>query len=272
MGSGMPIPKCAITACVIVHSFLHVRSSEVISDILGEEKWNMKQGNGVIEEIFWDKIAKALKDTDYHKHDVVLERAETVIAQLPDENSHVRGLLETATELLRKVHQISAHNTLEGRNMLPKEGFDVNVDDVGQESNALFSLPSFNLHESSGDVLRLKRYENLTKIMKVQDTSVIGDLRAATTSCFDAVKYDIYNKGVPKSPKHLTPLAYELVDVSSEMRKSFLGRITGIANAITEDMSMSQKDANKIAVEASIGDQNVRDPMDIIGHGSRSEL
>lgn len=266
MGSGLLLPKC-ITASVIVHCIIQVRSVEVISDILGEEKWNAREGNGATEEIFWDKITNALRDTDYHKHDLVLGRAETAISELDDKNSHVRDLLKTATELLRKVHQILAHNTLEGRDLLPKEGFNVNINHIGHSvSNALFSLPSFNLHESSGDALRTKRYDNLAKILKVQDTSVLSDLRLATKSCFDAVKYDIYNEGVPKSPKHLAPLAYELVDVSTEMRKSFLGRISKIANAITEDMTLSAKDASKIAVAASVGDQSVRDSMDTRGH------
>lgn len=270
MRNELLIPKCVFTACIIVHSFLLVRSSEVISDILGEEKWNIKQGNGVIDEIFWDKITKALKDTDYHKHDVVLERAETAIAQLPDQNFHVRGLLVTATERLRKAHQLLARNALEGSNLLPNGNFDVGVNNIGQGTNALFSLPSFNLHEKSGDVLRIKRYDNLAKILKVQDSSVLEDLRTATRSCFDAVKYDIYNKGVPKSPEHLTPLAYELVDVSSELRKSFLGRISGIAKAITEEVQESRKGAVKTAIEASIGEKNVTNPMNIIVHGSHS--
>jgi len=258
------IPRCIINVCIIVHSFLLVRSFEVISDILGEEKWNAKQGNGVLEEIFWDKISKALKDTDYHRHDVVLERAEAAISQLPDENFHVRSLLTTATERLRKAHQQLARNALEGSDLLPRGEFDVGINDISQGTNALFSLPSFNLHEKSGDVLRLKRYDSLAKILKVQDSSVLEDLRTATRLCFDAVKYDIYNKGVPKSPEHLTPLAYELVDVSSDLRKSYLGRISGIARAITEEVKESRKDAVKTAIEASIGEKNVTNPMNMI--------
>jgi len=65
--------------------------------------------------------------------------------------------------------------------------------------------------------------------------NVLMDTRLASKLSFDVLKYDIYNKGVPKTPQAVKDLAYKLVDAASDTRRRFTSFITQAVTSITQD-------------------------------------
>merc|ERR1719253_1276085 len=65
--------------------------------------------------------------------------------------------------------------------------------------------------------------------------SVLSDCRTASKRSFDLLKYDIYNKGVPKTPEGAKKVAYRLVDAIGETRHRFMLFVTRAATSIAKD-------------------------------------
>merc|ERR1719171_1989865 len=65
--------------------------------------------------------------------------------------------------------------------------------------------------------------------------NVLEDCRLASKISFDILKYDIYNRGVPKTPEAVKAVANKLVDASTETRRQFMSGVIGFANALKTD-------------------------------------
>merc|ERR1719277_1760531 len=65
--------------------------------------------------------------------------------------------------------------------------------------------------------------------------SFLGDCTKASKLSFDVLKYDIYNKGVPKTPQAAKDVAYKLVDAIAETRHRFLNFVTQTVSGIVKD-------------------------------------
>ena len=83
--------------------------------------------------------------------------------------------------------------------------------------------------DSTGDMLRL--------------------VRTASSKAFDVLKYDIYNRDVPKTPQAAKDLADQCVDLSSKLRKRFMDFVLGSVRAITDD-TLASRGAVAVNVDA----------------------
>jgi len=64
---------------------------------------------------------------------------------------------------------------------------------------------------------------------------VLKHCRVASKRSFDALKYDVYQAGAPKTPKSAEIIADRIVEAAAETRRSFLGLVTASVQGITKD-------------------------------------
>jgi len=96
----------------------------------------------------------------------------------------------------------------------------------------------------------VERQKRVTQILKdSQRADVLTNTRLASKLAFDAMKYDIYNKNVPKTPEEAKAIADKIVELSGKLRKAYLGVVTAIATQITEDVEGLSGTASKVRPE-----------------------
>merc|ERR1719387_1714105 len=66
--------------------------------------------------------------------------------------------------------------------------------------------------------------------------NVLEDCRLASKRSFDALKYDLYNKGVPKTPEEAKAVAYRIVDAAAQTRGRFTRYVTESVSSIARDV------------------------------------
>jgi len=69
---------------------------------------------------------------------------------------------------------------------------------------------------------------------------ILAAVRIASSKAFDVMKYDIYNRDVPKTPQEAKDLADKCVNMASTLRKKFMDFILGSVLAITNDVQISR--------------------------------
>jgi hypothetical protein len=96
----------------------------------------------------------------------------------------------------------------------------------------------------------------VTQILKdSQRADVLTNTRLASKLAFDALKYDIYNKNVPKTTDEAKSIADKIVELSGKLRKAYLGIVTAIATQITEDVEgMSAAPSKVRPADVALGD------------------
>merc|ERR1719277_398984 len=80
--------------------------------------------------------------------------------------------------------------------------------------------------------------------------SFLSDVTKASKVSFDVLKYDIYNKGVPKTPQAAKDVAYKLVDASGETRHRFMQFITQTVTSIGRDVQEQSQDASATVAQS----------------------
>lgn len=74
--------------------------------------------------------------------------------------------------------------------------------------------------------------------------NVLTDCRLSSKLGFDVMKYDIYNDGVPKTPKVAKDAADRLVKASGETRHHFMAGTMAAVKSITADVEGKKDDAS----------------------------
>jgi hypothetical protein len=96
----------------------------------------------------------------------------------------------------------------------------------------------------------VERQKRVTQILKdSQRADVLTSTRLASKLAFDAMKYDIYTKNAPKTPKEAKAIADKIVALSGKLRKAYLGVVTAVANQITEDVQGLSAAPSKVRPE-----------------------
>merc|ERR1719265_2165963 len=88
------------------------------------------------------------------------------------------------------------------------------------------------------------------------------DCRLASQRSFDALKYDIYNKDVPKTPENAKALAYRLVEAVGETRHKFMRFVTEAADSIARDTAAKDEPAATTVIKSSLQAMNFAESGD----------
>lgn len=222
---------------------------EIISDLVTPAT-DERRALDIKGQNFWQPLldnAEASKMTSAYKHLSVYEEVEAAITALPAANSHVRELLnEALTKLKRTDHsvfnqavesaEVSSQQLLDG----PKDEDAFSFLTGGQNyfTQAIRRFVGFGKYsERLGQQIR-RRQSDVAPMLRGAasvTTDVLRDCREASKLGFDVLKYDVYNKGVPKTPEAAKKAAYALIDAQSETRHNFMTGITEAARGIARD-------------------------------------
>jgi len=243
---------------------LYSQYKEVISDITTSESDEFSAMQ-LKAEMFWKPIVAAAEDVKMEEHLALYADAEAVITGLPAENEYVRQALREALDHLKSADDVSFKQALE-TSRTAKGKLEAPCDISGE---------AFSFLTGGQNFLRaaLKRFvgggqyaDKLVEHSEQRQVDVLPILRGAAgvtgnilTDCrlaskrgFDVRKYDIYNRGVPKTPKVAEDVADRIIDAASETRRRFTRGITGLIAGITRDFQEKEEGAAATVTKASL--------------------
>mmetsp|Transcript_55708 Transcript_55708/g.129735 ORF Transcript_55708/g.129735 Transcript_55708/m.129735 type:complete len:265 (-) Transcript_55708:31-825(-) len=255
----------ALRLCAVVFisssSLLFAEASEIISDIM-VPAMDQSRALEIKKEQFWRPLMRAAERR--HHHEPLYAKAEAVISGLPNENAHVQTLLEEALASLRRadaavLSQAKVHERLASEKLVaPASGGSTFSFFQGQNflAQALQRFTDFGGYFASlrGDV-RERQTSVLPALQGAAASAgdVLSDCRSASKHSFDALKYDIYEKGVPKTPPGAKEIANQIIDGAGETRRQFMQMVTAVAEGITRDVQSQRDDPSATVTRAVLG-------------------
>jgi hypothetical protein len=222
-------------------------AQDIVSDLVVSSSDENKALQVKAEE-FWGLFLTAAHDAHMEEHMRLYTDVERLLAKLPKQNTYVHDALADAlahlksgdAQVLAQATQSSelATERLAAGPAAPEGGWFFSAGqnffagalrrfaDGGRYSEQL--LEQVSLHQA--EILPLLRGT------AAATGSVLSNCRLASKRSFDLLKYDIYNKGVPKTPEPAKDLAYRLIDAAGETRHHFTSFVTQAALAIAHDV------------------------------------
>jgi hypothetical protein len=190
---------------------------------------------------FWQALIKATP-RQVQQQFSLCSRARNVFASIPDENSAVRSILAECVD-----HLQSATNVLLAQSIRSIQIAEGNLSHPGLCSSDL-PVVAQRLKGDGGYPEQLVRdmhcrqEEVLPMLQTTTMTAgnVLEDCRLASRRGFDILKYDIYNRGVPKTPANVKEMAQDLIDAAGNTRRQFTSFVTEIALGLACDARLSQ--------------------------------
>lgn len=256
-----PLPVRMFSFVLFVRLWLS--EADIISDITTSSV-DESRALEIKAETFWQSLLQATDEMKLEEHVVLYVDAERVIANLPTENKYVREALTEALMRLRRSDEMLLKEAA-GSSQLAADALATPLTG-GSFYSFLTGGQGFFAKAISGFVDNSKYPQRLRK--QVQDRqanilpilkgasditgNVLKDCRLASKRSFDALKYDIYNKGVPKTPQEAKDVAYRIVDAAGESRHRFTSFITEAANSITRDVQAQDENPATTVIRSSL--------------------
>jgi len=240
--------------------------AEIISDVSFVVRASAADESRALElkaEAFWQAILSSAEDIKLVEHANLLEQVDKVVAELPKENVFVRETLATAAERLRRADATMLARAVESSGVASAK---LSAPAGSTEGGSFFSGGSNFLKQAIQRFVTGGQYtERLTGHVEQRQAdilpmlqgvasstgNVLKDVKEASKLSFDVLKYDIYNKGVPKTPQAAKDIAYKLVDASGETRHRFMSFITQTVSSIGRDAQDKKEDASATVAQAS---------------------
>jgi len=236
-------------------------AAEMYSDLTLSEEF---QENALAKrhEHFWRIVEESASNNQYAE---AVEALHACLSDLPD--SAVKEILAEALSHL----ELGAAGT-HGQNSRAAEVAEDALENgpghtaVRSPSDFFAKLyGAFIAEEKQGYQAKLRgqveeRQKRSADILKGSlGADVLTHTRLASKLAFDALKYDIYHKGVPKTPAEAKAIAEKIVELQTAVRRSYLGVVTAIAGQLVEDVQA------KPAPKLHLPDLEVKDGMSLVG-------
>jgi hypothetical protein len=243
--------------------------TEVISDIVTSSN-DESRALDVKNEQFWQPVlesAEAAKMSSAYLHLSVYDEVDAALARLPQENDHVKQLLAGALVRLRRADeavfaqavgasQAAEEQLLAGPEVASGYSFFSGGKIGSFFSEAIGRFAGFGRYKQRlGQHVHQRQAEVLPVLRGAAGASgVLKDCREGIKMSFDALKYDIYNEGVPKTPEFADDVAHKLVGALGETRHHFLGGVTAAASSIARDSSDKEADPSLVVTQSLVQD------------------
>jgi len=230
--------------------FAAALGQEVISDLgdlIAPSPADERRALSLKAEDFWRSVLGSAQDLRMAEHLELFSATEEVIADLPLENQYVREALKEVLAKLRRADESVLVQTVRSTDLASEKLV------AGPEGESLYSFFTGGQNFLSEALRRFvaggqyperlidhvnQRQADILPVLRGAAGSagdVLGDTRGASKRAFDVLKYDIYNKGVPKTPQAAKDLAYKLVDAAGETRHRFMHFVTQTVNGVARD-------------------------------------
>jgi hypothetical protein len=220
-------------------------ANEIISD-LGSDSFDVGRASSIKNEQFWQPLLQVAEAIKMEQHLALYVDAAKAIEELPAENSYVREALTDALTRLQRADDMvlaqAADTSLVANTQLDSSSarvaqFSFLTGGQNWLSSALQRFIGDNRDGAERQVSeRQKEVPPVLRGVAAATGNVLSDSRLASKRSFDVLKYDIYNKGVPKTPENAKAIANRLVDAAGETRHHFTRLITEAAQSITRDV------------------------------------
>jgi len=245
--------------------------ADIISDITTSSV-DESRALEIKAETFWESLLQATDDMKLQQHVVVYAEVEKILADLPAENEYVHEALAEALARLRRADEVLMSQAARSAQLAadslasPLGGRSFFSFITGGQGFFAQAVKSFVDDSRYPQRLRKQVQDRQADILPIlQGASevtgnVLKDCRLASKRSFDALKYDIYNKGVPKTPQTAKDVAYKIVDAAGESRKHFTGFITEAANSIARDVESAGESPATTVIRSSLQSFGGKDP------------
>jgi len=249
-------------AIAIVAGSSVIAQADIISD-LTSSSFDEKRALEIKAGQFWDGVLKASEEMNMETHVAVYDEAEAVLASLPAENDYVRKALQESLTRLKRADEtvllqsVRTSQTASDSLASPVTGDFFSFMKGGQN---FFAQAIRGFVDGGRYSEKLVRHvgERQGEILPVlQETNeitgnVLKDCRLASQRSFDVLKYDIYNKDVPKTPENAKALAYRMVEAVGETRHKFMRFVTEAADSIARDTAEKDEPAATTVIKSSL--------------------
>jgi hypothetical protein len=239
-------------------------AADIISDITTSES-DESSALQIKAELFWKPILNAAEGVNMEKHLDLYAEAEATIKNIPAENDYVRQALREALDHLKSADEAAFKQNLASTRMA-KGKLDAPCGSSWSDFSFLTGGQNF-LRTALQRFVGGGRYpERLVKHVEQRQAdilpvlrgaagttgSILSDCRLASKKGFDVQKYDIYNHGVPKTPKFVNEMADKIIDAAGETRHHFMKSITSVVKEITRDVQEQNEDPGATVTKASL--------------------
>lgn len=266
------ITVASFAAVVFAHLFASAGAlygaaygADIISDITTSESDESSALRIKVEQ-FWEPVLHAAEDVKMEQHLELYKDAEDVLNGLPAENTYVREALTEALAHLKAADDASFKQALASKKVA-KDKLDAPCD--GSQSTFSFltgggyknfltsALNRFVGGRYSDKLVEHveQRQADILPVLRGTASvtgSILSDCRLASKRGFDIRKYDIYNRGVPKTPQNAKEIADRIIDAAGETRHRFTRGITDMVRGITRDAEGKREDASATVTKASV--------------------
>lgn len=253
-----------VVTCVafMILPCLFTATAEIISDITISEADEIGALQ-VKKERFWRPVMRAAEETNVDKHAQLYQDVEKEIATLPKENEYVRQALRESLDHLKSADQELLKNALQSSELASDrlaasdDGSSFSFFTGGQNflKRAIRNfIDGGDYSEKVADQVE-KRQAAILPLLRGAASStgnILSDCRLSSKRGFDLRKYDIYNRGVPKTPESAKVLADRLIEAAGETRHRFTSSITTLVKGITRDVTEKQENAAAAVTQASL--------------------
>eukprot|EP00928_Gymnodinium_smaydae_P078935 TRINITY_DN62988_c0_g1_i1.p1 TRINITY_DN62988_c0_g1~~TRINITY_DN62988_c0_g1_i1.p1 ORF type:complete len:293 (+),score=88.12 TRINITY_DN62988_c0_g1_i1:91-969(+) len=257
--------------------------SDVISD-LATPAADEGRALAIKAEKFWHPVLKAAEEVKLEEHLATYDDVENVIAELPAQNDHVRSLLVDALTRLKRADEkvlanavLSADTASEGLTAKDQSGDMFSFLRGGQNFLAL-AVQRFvgggRYSERLVKHIAQRQGEILPALQSAADAAgdVLTDCRLTSKLGFDVLKYDIYDSKAPKTPESAKKVAHQLIDASTQTRRSFMSVVLGAVGSITRDVEQKHDSPSATVTQtllasalppstSSLGAAGLREPV-----------
>lgn len=254
----------SIWVCLPLWLQLPTVGAEFISDIAAAVRPSAVDESRALEmkaESFWQAVLTSAEQMKMAEHLSVCAEADQVIAALPQENEFVRKALSDSVERLRRADDTVLANAVKSSELASARL----ASPAGESGFSFFTSGNFmkkalqrfvsggHYSERLLEHVEQRQADILPTLQGVAGSTgkILTDVREASKLGFDVLKYDLYNKGVPKTPQAAKVVAHKLVDAAGETRHNFMQFITKTVNSIGQDFKDRSDDATATVARAS---------------------
>jgi len=215
-------------------------------------------------DAFWKVVLSAADEMKMSEHLKLYEDTEKAIAALPAENTYVREALTDVLARLKRADAMVLKQGVQSSSVASEQlgaalqGESIFSFFTGGQNFLTQALRRFVNGGEYQDKLSAQVYQRQADILPVlrgaadSTSNVLADSRFASKRSFDVLKYDIYNKGVPKTPQAAKDVANRLVDATGETRHRFMSFITQTVNGISKDFLGKNDGAAATSAQSSL--------------------